>query len=205
MATRDGEAAGTPAPAAPRGFTAFGPRGIRRLLNLWPPFLFAGIRVTAIGADWRSARVELRMRPWNRNYVGTHFGGSLFAMTDPFWMLLVMRSLGRDYIVWDRAGEIAFLKPGRGVVHAEFALGEDVLDTLRTAASGQPVRDDPALSITASGAVLRWFDTNVLDAQGDVVARVRKQLYVRRKRADQRAGTGSAADATREPGAGTLQ
>ncbi len=71
------------------------PRTLRRILNLWPPFLFAGIRVTALSADFRQARVELRMRPWNRNYVGTHFGGSLFAMTDPFWMIMVKESLGR--------------------------------------------------------------------------------------------------------------
>ncbi|HEY0335546.1 MAG TPA: DUF4442 domain-containing protein [Stenotrophomonas sp.] len=137
-------------------------------LNLWPPFLFPGIRVTHIGNDYRSARVELRMRPWNRNYVGTHFGGSLFAMTDPFWMLLVMHNIGRDYIVWDKAGEIEFVSPGRGTVVAEFKLDEPVLDELRAA--------------TADGQkCLRWFDTDVLDAQGQVVARVRKQLYVRRK------------------------
>jgi hypothetical protein len=74
-------------------------RTLRRALNLWPPFLFAGIRVADIGDDFRHARVELRMRPWNRNYVGTHFGGSLFAMTDPFWMLLVMNAIGDDHIV----------------------------------------------------------------------------------------------------------
>ena len=62
---------------------------LRLLMNLWPPFLCTGIHVERIARDWRSARVALRMRPWNRNYVGTHFGGSLFAMTDPFWMLLV--------------------------------------------------------------------------------------------------------------------
>lgn len=140
----------------------------RLILNLWPPFLFPGIRVTHVAADYRRARVELRMRPWNRNYVGTHFGGSLFAMTDPFWMLLVMQSLGRDYIVWDKAGEIEFVKPGRGTVHAQFELDDAVLAHLR--------------SETAGGAkVLHWFDTDVLDRSGDVVARVRKQLYVRRK------------------------
>lgn len=203
MAIEAGAAAS--ARGAPRGFAALGPRGIRRLLNVWPPFLFAGIRVTAIGDDWRSARVELRMRPWNRNYVGTHFGGSLFAMTDPFWMILVLRSLGRDYIVWDRAGEIAFLKPGRGTVRAEFSLGEDVLDALRAAAAGQPTHEGPAISRTASGAVLRWFDTDVIDAQGEVVARVRKQLYVRRKRDDQRTAAGAEAGSAREPGAGTVQ
>ena len=132
-------------------------------------FLFAGIHVAAISADYRHAAVELRMRPWNRNYVGTHFGGSLFAMTDPFWMLLAMQALGRDYIVWDRAGAIEFVKPGRGTVRARFDLGDDVLEELRAATAG-------------GDKVLRWFDNEILDAQGEVVAKVRKQLYVRRKR-----------------------
>ena len=145
-------------------------RTMRRVLNLWPPFLFTGIHVSHIGEDYRSARVELRMRPWNRNYVGTHFGGSLFAMTDPFWMLLVMHAIGEGYIVWDKAGRIEFEKPGRGLVAAEFRLEDAVLDELRAAAAG-------------GEKVLRWFETPVRDASGDVVATVRKQLYVRRKRA----------------------
>jgi acyl-coenzyme A thioesterase PaaI-like protein len=144
-------------------------RTLRLGLNLWPPFLFAGIRVAAIGDDFRSARVELRMRPWNRNYVGTHFGGSLFAMTDPFWMLMVLHALGDGYIVWDKAATIEFEKPGRGLVHAEFALDDAVLDALRAAAAG-------------GDKVLRWFDAPVRDSTGDLVAMVRKQLYVRRKR-----------------------
>ncbi len=60
------------------------PRLLRHLFNVWPPFLLSGIHVTRLSNDWRHVEVELRLRPWNRNYVGTHFGGSLFAMTDPF-------------------------------------------------------------------------------------------------------------------------
>ncbi|MBF6022873.1 DUF4442 domain-containing protein [Lysobacter niastensis] len=141
---------------------------LRRGLNLWPPFLFAGVHVTDLADDYRHARVELRMRPWNRNYVGTHFGGSLFAMTDPFWMLLTMNAMGRDYYVWDKAGTIEFVKPGRGSVHAQFQLEEATLEQLRSdAADGEKV--------------LHWFDTHIIDREGDVVAKVRKQLYVRRK------------------------
>lgn len=142
---------------------------LRRVLNAWPPFLFTGIRVTRIDGDFRHARVELRMRPWNRNYVGTHFGGSLFAMTDPFWMLLVMKALGGDYIVWDQSGSIDFVRPGRGTVHASFDLDDATLDAIRDATAG-------------GGKHLHWFETDVTDAAGEVVARVRKQLYVRRKR-----------------------
>lgn len=152
------------------------PSILRHGMNLWPPFLFAGIHVAAISPDWRHARVELRMRLWNRNYVGTHFGGSLFAMTDPFWMLLLMRLLGREYYVWDQSGAIDFLKPGRGTVSARFDIDDAVLAEIRQA--------------TAGGAkYLHWFENEVVDAGGEVVARVRKQVYVRRK-PDRRPGQG---------------
>ncbi len=144
------------------------PATLRRILNLWPPFLFAGIRVQAIAPDWRHARVRLKLAWYNRNYVRTHFGGSLFAMTDPFWMIMVMENLGGRYHVWDKAGEIEFVAPGREDVYADFRLDQAMLDELRAAA--------------ASGdKVLRWFDVDVNTARGEPVARVRKQLYVRLK------------------------
>ena len=140
----------------------------RHGMNLWPPFLATGIHVTHLSDDWRHARVELRLRPWNRNAVGTHFGGSLFAMTDPFWMLLVMRSMGPDHFVWDRSATIDFRRPGRGVVHAAFDLDDATLAHLRDATAG-------------GDKVLHWFDTPVLDETGETVAHIRKQVYVRRK------------------------
>ena len=144
------------------------PALLRWIFNLWPPFAAAGIHVVRLSGDWRHARVELRMRPWNRNYVGTHFGGSLFAMTDPFWMILVKERLGPGHFVWDQAGEIEFLKPGRGTVHADFRLDDGTVETIRAA--------------TAGGAkYLHWFQTEVVDAGGEVIARVRKQVYARRK------------------------
>ena len=141
---------------------------LRRGLNLWPPFLFAGIHVTEISPDWKRIRVELRMRPWNRNYVKTHFGGSLFAMTDPFRMIPVLRCLGPEYFVWDKAGEIEFVKPGRGTVHAVFELDDAVLDELRAAAAG-------------GEKVWRWVAADISDEQGGVVARTRKPGAVRRQ------------------------
>ena len=144
------------------------PGTLRHIFNVWPPFLLSGIHVTEMAADWSFARVELRMRPWNRNYVGTHFGGSLFAMTDPFWMILAKERLGPDYYVWDKAAEIEFVKPGKGTLHAEFRLDERVLQEIRAeAADGQKH--------------LRWMPADVFNAQNEVVARVRKQIYVRLK------------------------
>ena len=137
-------------------------------MNLWPPFLANGIRVLDISADWSRAEVVLRRRLRNRNYVGSQFGGSLFAMTDPFWMVLAMHRLGPDYFVWDKAAAIEFVKPAREQVYARFHLDDAAIAELRAAA--------------ASGdKVLRWFETDVVTGSGETVARVRKQLYVRLK------------------------
>ena len=146
------------------------PARLRRILNWWPPYLFSGIRLERLDDDWRHARVRLKLRWYNRNYVGTQFGGNLFSMVDPFWMILVMERLGREYIVWDRAAEIEFVAPGRGDVYAEFHVDDALLDELRAATAGGEKH-------------LRWFDTEIRAADGELVARVRKQLYVRRKRA----------------------
>jgi len=146
------------------------PRRLRWIFNLWPPFLFSGIRVEHIADDWSLARVRMDLRWYNRNYVRTHFGGSLFAMTDPFWMLLTMEAIGRDFVVWDKAGEIEFIKPGKGRVRAEFHLEPEIVLRLREQA-------------LLERRVLHWFETDVVDEQGDTVARVRKQLYIRRKQA----------------------
>jgi acyl-coenzyme A thioesterase PaaI-like protein len=143
------------------------PASLRRILNVYPPFLFGGIKVEEISADWRYARVRLKLRWYNRNYVRTAFGGNLFSMTDPFWMIMVMESLGSDYIVWDKAAEIEFVAPGKEDVFAEFRLEAGVLDQLRREAA-------------ANRKVLRWFEVEIKTKSGELVARVRKQLYIRR-------------------------
>ena len=144
-------------------------RAIRRILNLWPPFLFAGIRVLEISDDWRHARVVLKRHWYNRNFVGTHFGGSLFAMTDPFWMIMTLYRLGDGYVVWDKSAEIEFVEATKEPVFAEFTLDDSTIDEIRAATSG-------------GEKYLRWFETEVRTADGQTVARVRKQVYVRRKR-----------------------
>jgi len=143
---------------------------LRRLMNWWPPYACSGIRVEYIADDYREVRVALHQRWYNRNYVGSHFGGSLFAMVDPFYMLMLLHALGRDYIVWDKAASIDFLKPGHGSVRAHFVLDDETLTRLRQTAN----RD---------GRATHWFTVDVLDTQGEVVARVRKHLYVRAKAA----------------------
>ncbi|SCK06364.1 DUF4442 domain-containing protein [Vogesella sp. LIG4] len=138
------------------------------VFNLWPPFLGAGIRVGRIAPDWRQVDVRLRLGLTNRNYVGVHYGGSLYSMTDPFFMLMTLKNLGRDYIVWDKAGSIDYIKPGRGTVSARFRLDEAWLQAARAA--------------TADGSKhLPQLTVDITDRQGELVARVHKTLYIRRK------------------------
>jgi acyl-coenzyme A thioesterase PaaI-like protein len=137
-----------------------------RLINFYPPLLGAGIRARTL--DPLTIRVELPLTALNRNIVGVHFGGSLYAMCDPWFMLILMRALGRDYIVWDKAASIRFLQPGRGAVTATFHIPPERIVEIRQAAdSGQ--KTEPT------------FTVEVLDSQGGAVARVEKLLYVKKK------------------------
>ena len=146
---------------------------LRRGMNLWPPFLFSGIRITHIADDFTAVDVELRQRFYNRNYVGTHFGGSIFAMTDPFWMMMVMHQLGRDYTVWDRAGEIEFLRPGTGTLSAMFRTTPGMIEDIRANTAEPGTKYLPVYSV------------DILNSEGDLVSRVSKTLHIR-KRADTR-------------------
>lgn len=143
-------------------------RTLVRGMHWWPPFLGAGIRLRRMTDDFREAEVELRLGWFNRNAVGTHFGGSLFAMTDPFYMIMLMRNLGPEYLVWDKSASIEYLAPARGTVSARFSLTGERLAQIRAQAAG-------------GDKVLPAFDADILDAQGTVVARVHRILYVRLK------------------------
>jgi len=137
-------------------------------MNLWPPFLGAGIKVKHIAADFREVVVSLKLRWYNRNYVGTHFGGSLAAMTDPFYMLMLIHILGNEYTVWDKTSTIDFIAPGRGTVTARFRLNDDQIAQIQNeTADGKAYF--PALSV------------DIVNESGEVVARVNKKLYVRKK------------------------
>ena len=146
-------------------FTA---RQLRQGMKWWPPFLGAGIRVRSLSDDFREATVELKLGRLNRNAVGTHFGGSLYAMTDPFFMIMLLHNLGDDYLVWDKSGSIEYVAPGRGIVRAQFQLTEERIADIRAQAA-------------AGEKVLPEFVIDVKDEAGTMVARVRKILYVRLK------------------------
>jgi hypothetical protein len=144
------------------------PATFRRFMNLWPPFLGAGIKVKSISKDFTDVVVQMKLRKWNGNYVGTAFGGSLFSMTDPFYALIVIKNLGKDYIVWDKESAIRFKKPGKGMLTAHFNLSREKLDEIRKDADAN-YKSEPKLTVL------------IKDEAGDVVAEVDKVLYVRRK------------------------
>lgn len=145
------------------------PRLFRLALTWFPPYWGSGIRITEVAPDFSRVVVQMRATMLNRNAFGTHFGGSLYAMCDPFYCLMLVARLGRDYVVWDQAARIDFVKPGRGTVQAVFDWSDVQIEAIRTQAqAGQKVLPEREICVT--------------DASGDVVARIHKTLYVRRKK-----------------------
>jgi acyl-coenzyme A thioesterase PaaI-like protein len=145
----------------------FTPRLLKRLLNIYPPYLGAGVKVTYIRENWQELHVTMVMRWYNRNAVGTHFGGSLYAMVDPHLMLLLMQLLGKKYRVWDKAAEIEFVKATKRKVKAVILISAKDLATIKRQ--------------TENGAkYFADFMVEIRDEDRDLVARVRKTIYVRK-------------------------
>jgi len=145
------------------------PRRLRFLMNFYGPYLGAGVRVTHIAPDWRELHVTMKRHWYNRNAVGTHFGGSLYSMVDPHCMLLLMNLLGKDYIVWDKSAQIEFVRAVKGPVQAVIRISE---------ADENRIREQ-----TQDGAKdLPEFKIEIRNTNGELVASVNKVLYVGRKR-----------------------
>jgi acyl-coenzyme A thioesterase PaaI-like protein len=141
----------------------------RWVMNLWPPFLFTGVKIMTISPDFRYARVDLKWRPWTRNINNTQFGGSLYSMTDPIYALMLFGCLGWDrYQIWDKKADIDYIAPGKGRLTAEFHIDDEQLHAIKAA--------------TASGKKhFPIFTVNVRDRQNELVCHIERTLYVRLK------------------------
>ncbi|MBK6632471.1 MAG: YiiD C-terminal domain-containing protein [Betaproteobacteria bacterium] len=139
-----------------------------RKINLYPPYLGMGIKVRSFSEDHTRFEVELRAKWYNRNLFGTHFGGCLYSMTDPFFVFIITMNLGKGYIVWDKSAAIDFLKPAKGTILGVFEIGKARLDEIRT-------------EVDALGKNTYHFEADLTDEKGLVVARVKKEVYVRAK------------------------
>ncbi len=137
-------------------------------VNVYPPYLGMGIRVRSFREDFTRFEVELRARWYNRNLFGTHFGGSLYAMCDPFFVFIITMNLGDKYIVWDKSATIKFLKPAKGTIQGVFEIGKDRLEEIR-------------LEVDERGKNTYHFEADLIDENGEKVAHVEKEIYVRSK------------------------
>lgn len=136
--------------------------------NLFPCYRRTGARITHIAADWTEVRIRLPLTWQTRNYVGTLFGGSMYAAVDPIYMVMLLKVLGPGYEVWDKAAQIQFLRPGRFTLHARFALEEGEVQVIRDL-------------VAREGKADRVYRVQLTDARGEVCAAVEKTLHVRGK------------------------
>lgn len=144
-------------------------RLFRHGFNLFPAYRGTGGRVRYVASDWREVRVELPLSWRTRNYVGTIFGGSMYGAIDPFYMIMLIRNLGRGYVVWDKAASIRFVRPGRSTLSARFVLDQAELDAVRGA-------------LERARSVDRTYRVDLADRDGVVHATAEKTVYVRRRR-----------------------
>ena len=134
-------------------------------MNLWPCYRGTGGRVSYIASDWSEVRVRLPLNWRTRNYVGTIFGGSLYGAVDPLFMLMLIKRLGPDYIVWDKSAAIRFRKPGRSTLTARFLMEDFEVEEIHRLLEDQPKVD-------------RSFTVNLVDARGVICAEIQKVVHI---------------------------
>jgi acyl-coenzyme A thioesterase PaaI-like protein len=141
---------------------------VLKLMNFWPPFLFSGIKIIKQSKNYRHFIVKLKLRFWTANYVGTQYGGSMFSMVDPFYMLMLMKNLGNDYVIWDKAASIRYLKPGKTDVTAEFILTDEDLKNIHD-------------TVKEHGRMIWNRTIEIKDKNQEIIAEVEKVLSIKKR------------------------
>ena len=144
-------------------------KAMRWAFNLFPCFLGTGGRITYISGDLHYARIAVPLNWRTRNYVGTIFGGSMFGAVDPIYLVMFMKLLGPDYVIWDKAASIQYKKPGRSKLHAEFAIDDAELVAIRQA-------------LERAESVDRTYRIDLTDREGTISASIEKTLHFRKRR-----------------------
>ena len=145
------------------------PKTVLKLISYWPPYLAAGVSIKDFNLDQGFIISQLKLNPFNKNYFGTHFGGSLYSMCDPFYVFILAHKLGRDYIIWDVEAGIKFKKAVSIPVTARFEIDKNqVREIKKNCESGE--------------VYLPEFRTNVIDLEGNIIAEIDKKLYVKKKK-----------------------
>ena len=143
-------------------------RLLRWYFNFIPAYRRTGGRVTYIADDFLEIHVKLPLNWKTRNYVGTTFGGSMFAAVDPIYMVMFIHGLGRDYVVWDKAASIQYRKPGRSTLYAKMKVQPEELDAIRK-------------ELEQAENLDRVYQVDLVDQDGTVCASVEKTIYFRKK------------------------
>ena len=147
---------------------SFTTRLMRWGVNWLPAYRRTGAQITYIARDYCEVRVKLPLNWKTRNYVGTLFGGSMFGAVDGIHLVMLIKLLGSDYVVWDKASTIRFRQPGRTALYARVALDEPELESIRTELIDRPKLD-------------RVFEIHLTDSAGNVHASIEKTIHIRRK------------------------
>lgn len=139
------------------------------MFNFFPAYRGTGGRLVYVADDFREVRVKLPLNWRTRNYVGTIYGGSIYASIDPIYMLMLIHILGPEYTVWDKAAKIRFRKPGKDTLYVDFNLSHEEIDEIKRLAED-------------ARSVDRIYNLELKDKNGVVHAQIEKTLYIAKKR-----------------------
>ena len=147
---------------------SFKSRIFRWGFNFFPAYRGTGGRLVYVADDFKEIHIKLPLNWRTRNYVGTIYGGSMYASIDPIYMLMLIKILGPEFTVWDKAAKIRFRKPGEDTLFADFKLtGEEIAEIKRLAENERSID--------------RIYNVELKDKGGVVHVQIEKTIYISKK------------------------
>jgi len=108
---------------------------LRFRFNHFPAYRRCGARITYVSPELLDVKIELPLRWNNKSHIGSIWGGSLYSSIDPVYTIMLTQTLGKKYVVLDKAAKIEFLKPANQKLYAHFNINQSDIENIKSECS----------------------------------------------------------------------
>ena len=118
-----------------------------------------------VSDDLHKVVITLRLNWKNKNYVGSIFGGSMLAATDPIYLIQLIQILGDNYVVWDKAVTARYKRPAKSRIYGTFLFSKKEIKDIKN-----KIAESHEIDITKT--------MNLIDEKQQIIATFSKTLYI---------------------------
>ena len=144
---------------------------LKRMLNLWLPFMLNQIRIISISQDFYKINVKLKYSLFNKSPNKFIWGGSISSALDPFFPIMMKQIILKKGIYTDfysKAMHINFLKMAKSDLSFNFIINKKEVILAKESLNNNNKYDG-------------WHIVEGIDTDGNVCVVGKIQVYLRKR------------------------